>query len=256
MDRVDRRTASRATSTASPPAPAARTRTASAPASPRRSATTSRRTTSRPRGVTLAAEDIREGIVGVLSVFVAEPQFQGQTKDRLNNPEVQSVGRRRRPARARAVAQHQPHRRRDRSSTASSSPPARARRSRAAQRRVIAQDRDQRPARLCPASWPTARAATATRPSCSSSKATPPAARAKQGRDRNTQAVLPLRGKVLNTEGTSSRKVLENKELADLVTALGCGVGQRLATSASCAISASILLADADPTATTSRRCC
>ena len=44
-----------------------------------------------PRGVTIAAEDIREGTVAVLSVFVAEPQFQGQTKDKLNNPEVQSI---------------------------------------------------------------------------------------------------------------------------------------------------------------------
>src|SRR5690606_16020525 len=44
-----------------------------------------------PRGVNIAAEDIREGVIGVLSVFIAEPQFQGQTKDRLNNPEVQGV---------------------------------------------------------------------------------------------------------------------------------------------------------------------
>ena len=44
-----------------------------------------------PKGVTLTAEDIREGLVAVLSVFVQEPQFQGQTKDRLNNPEVMSA---------------------------------------------------------------------------------------------------------------------------------------------------------------------
>ncbi len=48
---------------------------------------------------------------------------------------------------------------------------------------------------------------------------------AKQGRDRNKQAILPLRGKVLNTEGSSLAKVLENREIADLVIALGCGVG-------------------------------
>src|SRR6187401_1328709 len=44
-----------------------------------------------PKGVTLTAEDIREGMTGVLSVFLQEPQFQGQTKDRLNNPELVSA---------------------------------------------------------------------------------------------------------------------------------------------------------------------
>src|SRR3954464_3324621 len=44
-----------------------------------------------PRGVTLQAEDIREGVIGVLSIFIEEPQFQGQTKDRLNNPEMQGL---------------------------------------------------------------------------------------------------------------------------------------------------------------------
>ncbi len=70
---------------------AARTRTACGPGSARRCATTSRRTPSSPKGVTITAEDIREGLVGILSVFMEEPQFQGQTKDRLNNPEVLSA---------------------------------------------------------------------------------------------------------------------------------------------------------------------
>jgi DNA gyrase subunit B/topoisomerase-4 subunit B len=54
---------------------------------------------------------------------------------------------------------------------------------------------------------------------------------AKQGRDRARQAILPLRGKVMNTEGLATGKVLENKELSDLVTALGCGVGKSLELS-------------------------
>src|SRR5207247_452800 len=49
---------------------------------------------------------------------------------------------------------------------------------------------------------------------------------AKQGRDRAFQAILPLRGKVLNTEQASTAKVLTNKELSDLVSALGCGTGK------------------------------
>ena len=68
---------------------------------------------------------------------------------------------------------------------------------------------------------------------------------AKQGRDRARQAILPLRGKVLNTEGVSTAKVLENKELADLVTALGCGVGKSF-DLARMRYGKVIILADAD----------
>jgi DNA gyrase subunit B len=68
---------------------------------------------------------------------------------------------------------------------------------------------------------------------------------AKQGRDRNKQAILPLRGKVLNTEGSSLGKVLENREIADLVTALGCGVGPDCDPS-KLRYQRLVLLADAD----------
>jgi DNA gyrase subunit B len=68
---------------------------------------------------------------------------------------------------------------------------------------------------------------------------------AKQGRDRNRQAILPLRGKVLNTEGLNLAKVLENKEIADLITALGCGVGANFDISR-LRYQRLVLLADAD----------
>jgi DNA gyrase subunit B/topoisomerase-4 subunit B len=68
---------------------------------------------------------------------------------------------------------------------------------------------------------------------------------AKQGRDRARQAILPLRGKVLNTESASLAKVLENKELADLVTALGCGLGKNFEL-ARLRYGKIIILADAD----------
>jgi len=68
---------------------------------------------------------------------------------------------------------------------------------------------------------------------------------AKQGRDRARQAILPLRGKVLNTESASLAKVLENKELSDLVTALGCGLGKNFEL-ARLRYGKVIILADAD----------
>jgi DNA gyrase subunit B/topoisomerase-4 subunit B len=68
---------------------------------------------------------------------------------------------------------------------------------------------------------------------------------AKQGRDRRTQAILPLRGKVLNTEAVSLSKLLENKELTDLVTALGCGIGKNFDAS-KLRYHRVVLLADAD----------
>jgi DNA gyrase subunit B/topoisomerase-4 subunit B len=68
---------------------------------------------------------------------------------------------------------------------------------------------------------------------------------AKQGRDRNTQAILPLRGKVLNTESASLKKVLENKEIQDVVASLGCGIGPNIDLSA-LRYDRVILLADAD----------
>jgi DNA gyrase subunit B/topoisomerase-4 subunit B len=68
---------------------------------------------------------------------------------------------------------------------------------------------------------------------------------AKQGRDRARQAILPLRGKVMNTEGMAITRVLENKELADLVTALGCGMGKSF-DLARLRYGKVIILADAD----------
>ena len=177
-----------------------------------------------PKGVTLTADDIREGLVAVLSVFVAEPQFQGQTKDRLNNPELLSaVDSQVRPALEHwlntniSVAE---------SIVARVILAARAREaSRAAQQEVIRK---------------TATSGRLTLPGKLSDCTSPgledseifivegdsAGGSAKQGRDRTRQAILPLRGKVLNVESASLAKVLENKELSDLVIALGCGLGK------------------------------
>ncbi len=177
-----------------------------------------------PKGVTLTAEDIREGLTGVLSVFIAEPQFQGQTKDRLNNPELLSaVDGAIRPALEHwlnhniSVAE---------SIVARIILSARAREaSRAAQQEVTRKTatsyRMALPGKLSDCSH-TAREDT----EIFIVEGDSAGGSAKQGRDRARQAILPLRGKVLNTESASLAKVLENKELSDLVTALGCGLGK------------------------------
>ena len=179
-----------------------------------------------PKGVTVAADDIREGLTAVLSLYLVKPQFQGQTKERLNNPEVQAqvanaisgaldryfnsnpsiakgvVGRSILAARARAASRA------------------------AAQqvtRKTAVSHRLNLPGKLADCE--------STRPAESELfivEGDSAGGSAKQGRDRKTQAMLPLRGKVLNTEQASTSKVMANKEISDLVSVLGCGIGKNV----------------------------
>ena len=196
-----------------------------------------------PKGVTLATEDIREGLTGVLSLFIEEPQFQGQTKDRLNNSEVLSAV----DSAVRPALEHWLNHNRSiaESIVARIVLAARAREaSRAAQaevtRKTATTGRLNLPGKLS---------------DCTSAnredselfvvEGDSAGGSAKQGRDRGKQAILPLRGKVMNTEGMTLAKVLENKELADLVTALGCGMGKSF-DIARLRYGKVIILADAD----------
>jgi DNA gyrase/topoisomerase IV subunit B len=176
-----------------------------------------------PRGLSISADDIREGVVAICSCFLVEPQFQGQTKDKLNNPEVRAqIDSAVRPALEQWL--HTNKTSADailmrivlsaKARQASRAATDQVRRKSATTRRLNL------PGKLadCSSSDP-------GRSELFIVEGDSAGGSAKQGRDRHTQAILPLRGKVLNAEQASLKKVLANNELSDIVRALGCGIG-------------------------------
>jgi DNA gyrase/topoisomerase IV subunit B len=177
-----------------------------------------------PRGVTLSAEDLREGVIAILSVFMPDPQFQGQTKDKLNNPEARGMV----DGAVRPVIEQWLHDHKAWGETLvmRATQAARARMaSRAAatnvRRKSAISHRLNLPGKLADCS--------STDPANSELfivEGDSAGGSAKQARDRETQAILPLRGKVLNAEQSTMSAVAKNGELSDIIKALGCGLGK------------------------------
>jgi len=175
------------------------------------------------KGLNIAGEDIREGCIGILSVFHGDPMFQGQTKERLNNPELTStvegivrpsletwlngnpsiadaiIGRIVLAARARLAS-------RDAASEV--------------RRKAPGSHRTNLPGKLLDC-----RQGDPEKSELFVVEGDSAGGTAAMGRNNRTQAVLPLRGKILNTESLALSKILENQEVKDLIEALGTGIG-------------------------------
>ncbi|MGI6484522.1 MAG: DNA topoisomerase (ATP-hydrolyzing) subunit B [Candidatus Dojkabacteria bacterium] len=171
---------------------------------------------------TLSGDDVREGLTAVVSVKVPSPQFEGQTKIKLNNPEVKGiVGKVVRDELLTFLTEN-PQIAKDVIGKAVLANKAKAA-AKAARDAVI------RKSALETTTLPGKLADCTSRDPAESElfivEGNSAGGSAKQGRDRHTQAILPLRGKIINTHKYRVDRVLENSEFNDITTALGVGIG-------------------------------
>ncbi len=172
-------------------------------------------------GESFSSEDVREGLACVINIKVAEPQFEGQTKGRLGNSDVKGIVESATFAFLDSYFEENPTVAKKILQKASLAMQAReaARKARELTRRKTVLESTILPGKLadCSEEDPTLTEMFIVEGDSAGGSA-------KQGRDRHTQAILPLRGKILNVEKARLEKILSNEEIKALIAAIGCGI--------------------------------
>ena len=173
----------------------------------------------------LEGEDVREGLAAVISVKLRNPQFEGQTKSKLGNPPVESLVKTTVNQRLAEFLEEHPSEARQIITKAVSAARARqaARKARELTRRKSALESNALPGKLadCQINDPEVAELFLVEGNSAGGSAV-------DARDRSYQAILPLRGKVINAEKNRINKVLSNEEIQAIVTAIGTGIGDEL----------------------------